>query len=69
LYGSNWTDVLTCSGTYTINQTARRFEAGGWSGVVYYGTNGSWAFCDGERWNFPYYTRKVVLYATRASWC
>lgn len=63
---------LNCSGTYTNNLPSTRFTAGGWSGIVYYGTTGAnWAFCDGESWDLggEYQIPKVVLYATAAPWC
>lgn len=61
--------TILCSGTHSLNFQATHFEAGGWSGIVHYGTSSTWAFCDWENWNFPYYARYVEVYATKASWC
>ncbi|MGC5049864.1 hypothetical protein ACLQ2S_00185 [Micromonospora sp. DT48] len=68
-FANGWSQGITCSGTHDIYQQAVRFKAGGWSGIVYYGTSSTWAFCDWENWDFPYYARYVVLYPTKASWC
>jgi hypothetical protein len=60
----------SCSGVKSVYANARSFNAGGWSGIIYYGANSTWAFCDGESANLgPAYVRYVDIYATRASWC
>ncbi|MGJ6969941.1 hypothetical protein ACSDR0_49575 [Streptosporangium sp. G11] len=70
LYWGTAVRTFTCSGTYNgpFSQ-AKRFRAGGWSG--YLETNiGTPLFCDGDDFALNNYTvYRVVLYATKASWC
>lgn len=63
--------ALKCSGTHALDgQPGGAYQAGDWSGVIYYGTVGKHDFCPGDRGDLGGLSvRSVTLHATTSPLC